>query len=173
MASAQVIDSASRAAQLDVFFAQQSCEKRIAAQAYAVKAKQDVLQDAKRDPGKVISHVEFSAKLKVMNPSLMIEQSIAYPEQGGIYVRSDGANADDLNPKYHNMRFVTGMAWGMVPENTVIDVQEDDKGETRPRVVRKGWRDTLKVLIQMRLVTLAAVEKVFGAGGKNWHQQLH
>lgn len=174
MSSSQVIDTAKRENQLEEFFKERTRERQDQAISSAQKKRNDVLHEANtRHPGKYLTHVDLAHKLAKMNPNFIFEQSKNYPDRGGIYIHAPGENLDDLEERNRNRKFVTGIGWGMVPENSIPVVRKDTYGDDVPMGLMKGWRDTLKVLIQMRMISATQAEKVFGSGGKNWWRQLH
>lgn len=166
-------DSAARQKDIEVFLKQNQRQKMKNALDSASEATSKVLEDSKRQPGQYLSSNVIQDRLKRLNPSLMFEQSRAYPDQCGIYVRSEGANSDDLDVSCRNRKFVTGMVFGISPENTIPRMVDNSHGDKIPQGVVKGWRDVLKVLIQMRLITLAGAEKAFGKGTSEiWYRLL-
>jgi hypothetical protein len=120
-----------------------------------------------------MGHQELIRRLKLCNPRLIFEQSIAVPRLGGIYVEVEEKNA---RKKVH----VCGFEWGMMPELTVVHKTEipvanpellSNENPTRDlpwKMVEtyadetRGWRQVLIRLLKAKLIFRRDVEQQFG-----------
>ena len=129
--------------------------------------------------GRRMHRSELVRRIKKLNPNLWYEQSIAAPEQGGMYIE------DRATP--YGRRMVCAFPHDWINEFTIpLTVPEvvpslavAGQWETIQRVDQKipGWRAVLAKLILERLVTAAAVDREFeitkGRSSQKWQQVVN
>lgn len=134
--------------------------------------------------GLPLTGVEVERRLRLMNPRLIFEASLRYPERMGIYVEEDVPGHLYLDAVVRK-RMVVAMPIGMMPERSVRHVKrtrvpdpdirgqwqdvEEFAGETR------GWRTVLVRLLQAGLIQRWQVDKHFPVNEKSkfWHQLVN
>lgn len=127
---------------------------------------QKILEDKDQALGAPLAHPEFMRRLRLMKPSLVIQE-------GGV------ANAiqirypvTDPETGAATTRYVTGFYKGMLPEFSSI--LTDDYGLPTREI--RGWRSVLLVLIHCNIVTYAEVKAAFGEPhgqrGILWREQM-
>lgn len=106
--------------------------------------------DMEAQAGRILTGVQVEAKLKKLNPSLMFEDCVAFPERRLIYRKDRTAGK----------KLVAAMERGPMPEFSVIDVPKEKWIE--PTEAKRGWRTVLGHCIRERVVTPRAVIREFG-----------
>jgi len=141
--------------------------------------------------GRPLTSTEVQRRIKLINPNLIFERCIRYPELTGVYIERDERNAAGgwLKRKVH----LFGMESGIMPEFSVLHKTKKQVPNkellNNPKPVKevewdyvdtfatetRGWRTVLIRLLKAELITRADVEKHFGwAPSKDshkWHSQ--
>ena len=185
MSSSQVIDTEKRTRSLTRFFHDLKQEKQTNAVNSAQARADEVYKgtDAGFDVtnlgqqmGRPLSRSVITAKLKSLNPSIIIEQSRNYPDRAGVYLRDGVSNMEDLNYLCRGRKFIVGMEWGVSTEFSVTTPRLDAYGTPESASIRKGWRSVLAHLIKARAITVEQAEKAFqvskGRQSEKWWNQL-
>ena len=187
MSSAQVIDSAKMAAQLDRFFRDaqkdkhhKAAESAIAKQAAAVSGMDGdyLTTDSSAQLGRPLPRSVIIARLSKLNPNLIFEQTRNFPHMGAVYVLDPTANLEDLDQKCRGRRHIVGMEWtGLSPEFTTRKIEYDQWGKPQMKGQVRGWRTILARLIKERLITVPDAERVFsiarGRDSQRWFEEIH
>lgn len=144
--------------------------------------------------GRPLSAQEVIRRLKIINPSLIFELSIKYPNLYGIYINHQQRNATGGwdTVKTH----ICGMESGIMPEFSVlhkkkINVVDPDvfSGKQLPRDEKagwkeidtfsdetRGWRSVLIRLMKQKLITRYDVQRHFNwlpdRDSKKWHDAI-
>lgn len=134
--------------------------------------------------GLPLAGTEIERRLRLMNPRLIFEASLRYPDRMGIYIEEQPAGVLYLDAAVQK-RMIVAMPIGMMPERTVKHVKrtrvpdpdirghwqevEEFAGETR------GWRTVLIRLLQAGLIQRWQVDRHFPANEKSkfWHQLVN
>jgi hypothetical protein len=129
--------------------------------------------------GTPISSAELERRLRLMNPRLIFEVSIRFPDRIGIYIEEAPSSFMPVDAVL-TKRMVVAYGIGMMPERSVRHVKisqvpdpvfrghwrdvEEFAGETR------GWRTVLYRLLEAGLIERYHIEKYFPANtaSKNW-----
>ena len=118
-------------------------------------------------------------KLRTVNPNLVLEPhpGVFAPKESGFYkLNHDKAVLNLVMPDGKKV-FVLVCEGDYMPEWTIFGTNEVKVPDARPegpwktvkipwRRQKRGWREVLIMLIRKQLVTLDAVERVFGAGDR-------
>lgn len=130
--------------------------------------------------GNPLSTTELLRRVKLMNPDLIFEQSIRFPDRVGIYVQEKRPHVLKLDAAM-DKRMIVAMQMGVMPERTVRHVKktkvpsadnagwqevEEFAGQTR------GWRMVLLRLLQERLITPSQIDRYFppNLNSKAWQR---
>jgi hypothetical protein len=131
--------------------------------------------------GRPLFRNQIEQRLKLCNPDLFIEQSIADPKKAGVYTVT--GVADELGVVRRQKKFIVGMESAISPEFSVRHVEyEEIPNPSNPAEMTKrpkftgetrGWRTILAALIRGKYVTRGSAEKHFeinkGQQSRNWH----
>lgn len=131
--------------------------------------------------GTPLSTQEVLRRIRLMNPDLIFEVSIRYPDRIGIYVQEKRPHILALD-KTLDKRMIVAMQIGMMPERTVRHVKrvrvpvpgrevawqdvEEFAGQTR------GWRTVLLRLLEAGLISPAQIDRYFppNLNSRNWQR---
>lgn len=139
------------------------------------KQSEDVmLTDGERDAtsfeqqvGRPLECAEVMRRLHKLNPNLIFERSIAFPDIMGIYIQDDSCEVRDGLRKRH----IVGFEYGFSPEYSVFH-----KHEKGPKKVTRGWRSLLLLLASKGIINFERACRVFQVEGvKNsfkWKQEV-
>ena len=128
--------------------------------------------------GQPIASVELERRLRLMNPRLIFEVSIRYPDRMGIYIEEP---VHDLAIDAKQKRIIVAYYIGVLPERDVRHAKKVKVPHpiTRGQMIEvdevtgttRGWRTILLRLLQEKLITRYHVDKYFPANehSKNWH----
>ena len=137
------------------------------------------VQSAEGQQGRRLPRGELVRRLQKLNPAILYEQSIRYPDQGGLYVM------DKASP--YGKRLLCGLPHGVVNEfSTVLtkpslipDLTIAQHWQKIQQVDSRipGWRTILYRLLVEQLVTMGQVEKEFkiseGRSSQFWQQSVN
>jgi hypothetical protein len=125
--------------------------------------------------GSPLMHTEFERRLRRLNPKLIYEQSISFPDRGGIYrIAPDGTKV-----------FICGCGHGWMPEFTVRKFKEDlaphptERGVMIPVKIPDepvmGWRTVLARLLRGGFVSTNLVNEFPSVRNQSrrWHELTH
>lgn len=129
--------------------------------------------------GRSISRSSFVHRVRKLNPNLWYEQSVRYPQQGGIYIQ------DPSSP--YGKRMVCGMPHEHLNEFSLrITVPEvipaigtQAQWETIQRVDQQepGWRAILLTLLKEGLLSPSGIDREFniigGRSSQKWQQAIN
>lgn len=186
MSSPQAIDSTKMQAQLERFFADARTEKHrkaadgaIAKQHAAVSGMDGdyLTTDATAQLGRPLTRMTLIARLRLLNPNLIFEQSRANPAIGAVYFRDGVSNMEDLDHACRGRRHIVGMEWiGLSPEFTTRKIENDEFGKPQMKGQVRGWRTVLARLIKERLISIPDCERVFsiarGRESQRWFEEI-
>lgn len=187
MSSAQVIDSAKMASQLERFFRDADREKHHKAAEQALAKQREAVAgmdgdflttDSSAQLGRSLTRKVVIERLAKLNPNLVFEQSRANPAIGAVYFRDGVSNMDDLDHNCRGRRHIVGMEWtGISPEFTTKKIEYDQWGKPQMKGQIRGWRTVLARLIKERLISVPDAERVFsiarGRDSQRWFEEIH
>lgn len=130
--------------------------------------------------GRWMHRSELVRRIQKLNPNVWYEQSLNYPEQGGLYIA-------DARVQPFLKRMVAALPHGMVNEFAVTITVPDivpalghaGDWDTIRKVDQKepGWRLVLLKLLLDGLITTTQVEDEFqitrGRESERWHRAVH
>lgn len=126
---------------------------------------QKLLEDHDQALGSPLSHTEFIRRLRLMKPSLVIQD-------GGVAGAIQLRHAVNDPEEGVVTRYVTGFYKGVLPEFSSI--LTDEHGMPGREI--RGWRTVLLVLIHCKIATYAEVKAAFGEPhgqrGILWREQM-
>lgn len=115
--------------------------------------------------GKPLMHVQFVEKLRRINSNFLYEQSISFPDRGGIYMfqrQPDGA---------YRKTFLCGCGYGWMPEFTIRRFKKEMVPDHKiqggwlerkiPDEPTMGWRTVVARLLRGRYISEGEVTKAF------------
>lgn len=140
----------------------ESIQKQVAAKKIPNQA---LLEDHDQALGSPMAHTEFIRRLRLMKPSLIIQDGGV---AGAIALRHTVNDPEEGVVT----RYVTGFYKGVLPEFSSI--LTDDQGLPTREI--RGWRTVLLVLIHCNIATYAEVKAAFGEPhgqrGILWREQM-
>lgn len=130
--------------------------------------------------GHPLSSAEFIRRLQVMNPSLIVEPSLADSTKMGIYIPRR-RRQDDGSERLEK-QFICGMERGFMPERSVRHKKVVDMPNPDPLLKNtfvqtevfyketRGWRTVLARLLRARLITMPQIQRHFpvSLNSRNW-----
>jgi hypothetical protein len=129
---------------------------------------QQQLKNVDARTGQPMHFTELVARIRKLNPSLWVEDSIHCPGHVGIY-RHRTPTAEDPCDK----EFLVAFPAEVLPEYSIIEVDAADL----PIRERRGWRTVLVRLLQQKALRIKGVIELFGdASGESsarWRFYLH
>lgn len=99
--------------------------------------------------GRILTGLQVEAKLKKLNPSLLFQDCIAFPERRLIYRNTA-----------EGLKLIAAMERGPMPEFSVIDLPKEKWVE--PTEMKRGWRTVLGHCIRHRVLSPEATIQEFG-----------
>ena len=130
--------------------------------------------------GRKLHRSEVVRRILKLNSSLWYEQSINYPDQGGLYIK-------DMTVHGFNKRMVSSMPHGWIPEFSVpltvpsvvpsLDLAPVWDAIRQVDSQIPGWRTVLIRLLKGGLITAGGVEQEFqitrGRSSQKWQQAVN
>ncbi len=104
-------------------------------------------KDFEQRKGKVVHSSRFIHKLRQLNPRIIVQRQINYPDDWGLYIHRD-----------NHLVYLTGLSKGWLTEFSYTTVDEANL----PSDPRWGWRHVLVRLMSKGVLSWATVLREFG-----------
>ena len=113
-------------------------------------------KDFARRRGEVMHSSDLILKLQRLNPHIMVQAQVNFPEDWGLYSSALG-----------RIQFLTGMPRGWLTEFSYALVDDRDL----PTEERRGWRTVVIYCLMKGALTWKQVEKEFGDPNDSWNEE--